>query len=130
MILAAAGPNSVNFIPKSGILDTIFHQSWLSINVLGHPGGNGYKLTLIGLIIVLVIAVAANAITERLTAKKVGGLLAATIVTIFGALLFQAYVSLPFDVLIEGVPIVAALLGSIVIAVFYNLIRAQFKGGK
>ena len=37
---------------------------------------------------------------------------------------------LPFDVLIEGVPIVAALLGSIVIAVFYNLIRAQLKGGK
>jgi uncharacterized protein YqgC (DUF456 family) len=130
MILAAAPANSINFIPKSGILDTIFHQSWLSINVLGHPGGNGYKLTLIGLIIVLVIAVAANAITERLTTKKVGGLLAATIVTIFGALLFQAYVILPFDVLIEGVPIVAALLGSIVIAVFYNLIRAQLKGGK
>jgi hypothetical protein len=130
MILAAAGPKSINFIPDSGILDTIFHQSWISINVLGQPGGNGYKLTLIGLLIVLVIAVAANAVTERLTSKKVGGLFAATVVTIFGALLFQAYVRLPFDVLIEGVPIVAALLGSIVIAVFYTLIRAQFKGGK
>ncbi len=119
----------MNFIPKSGILDQIFHQTWLAISVFGFPPG-GYKITLIGLIIVLIIAIAANGITERLTSKKVGGLFAAVIVTIFGSWLFSAYVFLPFDFAIEGVRIVAALLGAIVVAVFYTLIKGQVAGGK
>ena len=120
---------SINFIPNSGILDQIFHQSWLQISVLGFPAG-GYKITLIGLIIILIIALAANAITERLTSKKVGGLFAAVIVTLIGAWLFSAYVLLPFDFILEGVRVVAALLGAVVIAVFWTLIRGQAGGGK
>lgn len=114
----------INFIPNTGVLDQIFHQSWLAISVLGFPPG-GYKLSLIGLIIVMLIALAANAVTERLTSKKVGGLLAAVLVTILGSWLFSAYVLLPFDFRIEGVRIIAALLGAIVIAVFYTLLKGQ-----
>jgi hypothetical protein len=120
---------TVNFIPTSGILDLIFHQTWIAISVLGWPSG-GYKLTLIGLIIVLIIAVAAAAVAERLAGAKPGGMLVIVLITLFGAWLFQAYVLLPFDVLMEGVHVVAALLGAIVVSVFYVLIRKQFGGGK
>ena len=84
----------------------------------------------IGLIIILIIALAANAITERLTSRKAGGLLTATLITIIGSAIFQAYVLLPFDFSLEGVRIVAALLGAIVIAVFYTLIRGSAGGKK
>src|SRR5260370_14339916 len=87
---------TVNFLPTSGILDTIFHQTWLAINVLGFPGGNGYKLTLIGLIIVLIIASAATGVAERLAGAKPGGILLSVVITIFGSWLFSAYVLLPF----------------------------------
>jgi uncharacterized membrane protein YeaQ/YmgE (transglycosylase-associated protein family) len=122
-----ADVQNLNFIPNSGILDTIFHQTWLEVSILGFPAG-GYRITLIGLIIVLIIAIAANGITERLTSKKVGGLFAAVIVTLIGSWLFSAYVKLPFDFALENVRIIAALLGAVVIAVFYTLIRGQ--GGK
>jgi uncharacterized membrane protein YeaQ/YmgE (transglycosylase-associated protein family) len=112
-----------------GILDTIFHKTWLAISVFGQPP-NGYKITLIGLIIITIIALAAAAITERLAGAKPGGLLAAVIITIFGAWLFSAYVRLPFEIIMEGVRLIAAFLGAIVVAVFYVLIRKQFKGGK
>jgi uncharacterized membrane protein YeaQ/YmgE (transglycosylase-associated protein family) len=115
---------NINFIPNSGILDLIFHKTWLAISILGWPAG-GYKITLIGLIIVLIIAIAANAITERLTSRKVGGLFAAVLVTLIGAYIFSAYVLLPFDFGLEGVRIIAALLGAVVISVFYTLIRGQ-----
>jgi uncharacterized membrane protein YeaQ/YmgE (transglycosylase-associated protein family) len=120
---------NINFIPNSGVLDQIFHQTWLAVSILGFPAG-GYKITLIGLIIVLIIAIAANGITERLTSKKVGGLFAAVIVTLIGSWLFSAYVKLPFDFAVEGVRIVAALLGAVVIAVFYTLLRGQVSGKK
>lgn len=120
---------TVNFLPTSGLLDTIFHQTWLAVNILGWPGGGGYKLTLIGLILVLIIATAATAVAERLAGAKPGGMLLAVIITLFGAWLFQAYVLLPFDVAMEGVRIVAALLGAIVVSVFYVLLRKQFGGG-
>lgn len=122
-----ADVQNLNFIPNSGILDTIFHQTWLEVSIFGFPPG-GYRITLIGLIIVLIIAIAANGITERLTSKKVGGLFAAVIVTLIGSWLFSAYVKLPFDFSLEGVRIIAALLGAVVIAVFYTLLRGQ--GGK
>lgn len=126
MVLAI---QNVNFIPNTGILDQIFHQTWLSVSVLGFPQG-GYRVTLIGLLIVLVIAVAANAICERLTSRKVGGLFAAILVTLIGSWLFSAYVVLPFDFVLEGVRVVAALLGAIVLAVFITLIRGQASGKK
>jgi uncharacterized membrane protein YeaQ/YmgE (transglycosylase-associated protein family) len=120
---------SLNFIPSSGILDSIFHQTWLAVSVLGQPAG-GYKINLIQLIIILIIAVTVNAIVERLTSKKVGGLFAGVVLTVIGSYLFSTYVLLPFDFRLEGLRIIAALLGALVIGVFYNLIRAQLKGGK
>jgi uncharacterized membrane protein YeaQ/YmgE (transglycosylase-associated protein family) len=77
------------------------------------------------LIILVIIALGANAITERLTGRKAGGLLLATLITVLGAALVQAYVLLGFDFALEGVRVIAALLGAVVIAVFYNLLRAQ-----
>lgn len=126
MVLAI---QNINFIPNSGILDQIFHQSWLTISILGFPKG-GYRLTLIGLIIILIIALAANAVTEKLTSRKVGGLFAAVIITLIGSAIFQAYVKLPFDFELESVRIIAALLGAIVIAVFYTLIKGSVSGKK
>lgn len=120
---------NVNFIPKTGILDQIFHQTWLTVSVAGFPAG-GYRITLIGLLIVLVIAIAANAICERLTSKKVGGLFAASLITLLGSWLFSAYVALPFDFALEGVRVIAALLGAIVLAVFITLLRGQGSGKK
>jgi hypothetical protein len=123
MVLLAAIPN-LNFIPTSGPLDLVFHQSWLAFSVLGMPAG-GYRLNFIDLIILLIIAIAANGITERLAGRKAGGLLLATLITVLGSALVQAYVTLPFDFALEGVRIVAALLGAVVIAVFYVLLLGQ-----
>jgi uncharacterized membrane protein YeaQ/YmgE (transglycosylase-associated protein family) len=123
MILLSAIPN-LTFIPTSGFLDQLFHQTWLQFAILGLPAG-GYRLNLIQLIILVIIALGANAITERLVGRKAGGLLLATLITVLGAALVEAYVTLPFDFAIEGVRIIAALLGAVVIAVFYTLIRGQ-----
>ena len=121
-------PN-IQLIPNSGAMDLIFHQTWLQVSVLNIPPG-GYRVTLIGLIILIILALTVNAITERLTSKKMGGLFAAVLVTILGSFLAAAYVRLPFDFAIEGVRIIAALLGAVVIAVFYTLIRGSMGGGK
>jgi uncharacterized membrane protein YeaQ/YmgE (transglycosylase-associated protein family) len=123
MVLLAAIPN-LTFIPTSGPLDVVFHQSWLAFSVLGMPAG-GYKLNFIDWIILLIIAITANGITERLAGRKAGGLLLATLITVLGSALVQAYVTLPFDFALEGVRIVAALLGAVVIAVFYVLLLGQ-----
>jgi uncharacterized membrane protein YeaQ/YmgE (transglycosylase-associated protein family) len=123
MVLLAAIPN-LTFIPTSGPLDLVFHQSWLAFSVLGMPAG-GYKLNFIDWIILLIIAITANGITERLAGRKAGGLLLATLITVLGSALVQAYVTLPFDFALEGVRIVAALLGAVVIAVFYVLLLGQ-----
>lgn len=120
----AATIQNINFIPSTGILDLIFHKTALTLTVLGLPA-NGYRITLIGIIIIAVIALAANAVTERLTSRKVGGLFAAVIVTLIGSWLFSAYVRLPFEFELENVRIVAALVGAIVIATFYTLLKGQ-----
>src|SRR5262249_60553570 len=74
------------FIPTDGgLLDTIFHKTNFAINILGKPGGAGYRLTLIGLLIIFVIAITANFVPERLTNKKVGNLMGATLITILGS---------------------------------------------
>ena len=122
-VLLSAIPN-LTFIPTSGPLDLVFHQSWLAFSLLGMPAG-GYKVNFIDLLILLIIAIAANGITERLAGRKAGGLLLATLITMIGSALVQAYVSLPFDFALEGVRIVAALLGAVVIAVFYVLLLGQ-----
>ncbi len=127
--LAAATPtNQVVFIPTTGILDQLFHKTAISLQVLGYPNPP-YSITLIGIIIVLLVALAANSITERLTSRKVS-LFAAVVITILGSFIFSAYVILPFEIVIEGVRLVAALVGAIVIAVFYTLLTGKSSGKK
>jgi hypothetical protein len=121
---------SYNFpITPGSIFDLIFHQTSVTIQLFGALKPAFY-INLIQLIIFIVLAIAVNGITERLTSKKLGSLLAAVIVTIIGAAIFSAYVHLPFEFILEGVRIFAALFGAIVIAVFWVLIAGQVKGGK
>ncbi|MGE5333614.1 MAG: hypothetical protein ACM3N4_02855 [Nitrososphaerota archaeon] len=127
MILAAT--SSLDFIPTSGFWDSLFHETWVSLSIFGTPSG-GYKITLIGLVIIVLIALLAAAITERLTTKKPGGLGVAVLITILGSLLAAAILRLPWDFILEGVHIVAALVGAVLIAVFYTLIRSSTASGK
>lgn len=120
---------SFNPIPTSGILNMIFHQTDLRVQVLDWPA-NGYSINLIQLIILIVLAVVVNFVTERLTSKKPGGLATGVILTVIGAYLVETYAKIPFDFAIEGVLIVASLLGAIIVGVFYTLIRGQFSGSK
>ncbi|HLY30404.1 MAG TPA: hypothetical protein VKQ36_05220 [Ktedonobacterales bacterium] len=126
MALASTVPGIT--VPMNGFFDTIFRQTSLTIRILGYPKG-GFTINLIQLLIITVLAIAVNAIAERLTTKKVGGLFTAVLITILGIYLIEAFVHLPFDFAIEGVRILAALIGAIIIAVFYTLIRAQTSGG-
>ncbi len=112
------------FLPMNSFFNTVFRQTALTIKVFDIPK-SGYTLNLIQLIILLILAVAVNAITERLTSKRVGGLFLATIITIIGVFLIEQLVTLPFDFAFEGIRIIAARLGAIIIAVFYSLIRNQ-----
>ncbi len=116
-------------IPHSGILNTIFYQTDMRIQVFNWPA-NGYSINLIQLIILIVLAVVVNFVTERLTSKKPGGLVTGVILTVIGAYLVETYAKIPFDFAFEGVLIVASLLGAIIVGVFYTLIRAQFGGSK
>ena len=127
MILAAI-PN-IEFIPRSGVWDSIFHQTWISLSILGTPSG-GYKITLIGLIIIVLIALLAAAISERLTTRKPGSLAFTVLITILGSLLAAAFIRLPWDFVIESVHILAALIGAVLIAVFYTLIRSSGSSSK
>lgn len=125
MVLSAI-PNIV--FPFNSTLDLIFRQSWIQISVIGIPAG-GYRVSLIGLLIIIILAISANAITERLTGRKPGGVGFGIVITILGSILTAAYVLLPFDFAIEGVRIIAALLGAVVIATFYTLLRTQASSG-
>ena len=109
-----------------GILKTIFIDTWVLLSLLGQPAG-GFKLTLIDLIIVALLAFAVTALTEWLTGQKLGKLFTGMVVTIIGALLVVMFVRLPapLDFAIEDVPIVAALLGAVIVGVFYVLLRAR-----
>jgi uncharacterized membrane protein YeaQ/YmgE (transglycosylase-associated protein family) len=125
MILMAASIQSYNFpIPKGSFFDLLFHQTYFSLQLLGMLNPP-FQINLIGLIIIVLIAFAANAVTERLTSAKAGGLFTAVLITLIGSYLFAAFVRFPFDFAVEGVRIIAALLGAIIIAVFYSLIRKQ-----
>jgi hypothetical protein len=124
-----AAVTSWNPIPTSGIFDLIFHQTYIIIAILGWPQG-GYKLTLIALIILAVIALAAAAVIERLTGHKPGKLWLTFLITLLGAYLFEVYVNLPVDLAVEGVRLLAAFIGAVVVGTFYVLIRNAFGGGK
>src|SRR5579871_5968267 len=100
--MTTLGTAFLGFLPTTGIIDQIFHQTWISISVLGEPNG-GYKVTLIGLIIIALIAFAVNVVIERLTGRKTGGLARAVGFTLVGAFLVSAFVSLPFEIIVEGV---------------------------
>jgi uncharacterized membrane protein YeaQ/YmgE (transglycosylase-associated protein family) len=125
MLAAIASIPNVNFIPTSGILDLLFHKTALTIEVLGQPQPP-FSINLIQFIIVLFLAFAINGATERLTGRKVG-MWTAVILTLIGSFLFAHYVLLPFDFSVEGVRIIAAILGALIIAVFYTLIVGQGK---
>jgi uncharacterized membrane protein YeaQ/YmgE (transglycosylase-associated protein family) len=130
MVLAASS-TTVNFIPTSGFWNTIFHQTWINVNLFGLLGPNGFTINLIGLIIVALVGLAATGITERLAGEKPGkNLLMPIFLTILGAYIFSALLSgrLPFEIIMEGIPLIAALLGAIVFGVFYVLIRKQTSG--
>jgi uncharacterized MnhB-related membrane protein len=109
-----------------GILKTIFIDTWVSLSLFGQPAG-GFTLTLIDLVIVGVLAFAVTAITEWLTGRKIGNLFAGMLVTILGALLVLMFVRLPapLDFAIEDVAVIAALIGAIIVGVFYALLRAR-----
>src|SRR5215813_7736773 len=113
-----------------GILKTIFIDTWISLSLFGQPAG-GFKLTLIDLIIIGLLAFAVTAITEWLTGRKIGNLFAGMLVTIIGALLVLMFVRLPapLDFAIEDVAVIAALIGAIIVGVFYALIRARTASG-
>jgi uncharacterized MnhB-related membrane protein len=121
MVLAVAIPGL-----HDGILKTIFVDTWISLSLFGQPA-NGFKLTLIDLIILALIALAVNAIAQWLTKQKIGNLWAGMVVTILGTFVILTFVHLPapLDFAIEDVAIIAALVGSIIIGVFYVLIRAR-----
>jgi len=123
-IVLAAVP-SYDPIPHTGILNTIFYQTDLTIQVLDWPA-NGYHINLIQLIILIVLALVVIFVTERLTSKKPGSLVTGVILTVIGAYLVETYARIPFDFKFEGVLIVSSLLGAIIVGVFYTLIRGQF----
>lgn len=116
-----------NLPSDGGFLDKLFHQTWITFNIFGLFGTDGYKLTLAALIILVIVAGIAAAIAERLAGDKPGKSFVTTLLlTILGAYIFTKYVSLPISNLqIETVNVISALLGAIVFGVFYVLIRRQ-----
>ncbi|MGO8948032.1 MAG: hypothetical protein ACLQUY_10295 [Ktedonobacterales bacterium] len=126
LLTPSSGVHNLNFIPTDGgFFDLLFHKTALTIEVFGQPQPP-FSINLIQFLIVLFLAFAINGATERLTGRKVG-LTTAVIVTLIGSWLCSTYVNLPFDFAIEGVRIVAAILGALIIAVFYTLIVGQGK---
>jgi uncharacterized membrane protein YeaQ/YmgE (transglycosylase-associated protein family) len=123
-IVLAAVP-SYDPIPHTGILNTVFYQTDMTIQVLDWPV-NGYHINLIQLIILIVLALVVIFVTERLTSKKPGSLVTGVILTVIGAYLVETFARIPFDFAFEGVLIVSSLLGAIIVGVFYTLIRGQF----
>lgn len=124
--MVTASVQYVNLIPNTGFLDLLFHKTYIIVNILGFFGDPGYKVTLAGLIVLLIVALAAAAVAERLAGSKPGkSLLTPVLLALLGSYIFTLYVRLPFDIVIETIPIVAALLGAIVFGVFYVLISKQ-----
>jgi drug/metabolite transporter (DMT)-like permease len=122
LILAATNP--IQIFPNTGFFDQLFHQTFITVNILGLISHGGYTITLAGLIVILLIALLAGAISERLAGEKIGKSIApAVLITLLGAYIFTAYVNLPTEIIIENVHIIAALLGAVVFGVFWVLLR-------
>ena len=117
----------IKLIPDTGILDQIFHQTFLRVSIGGFPEGEGYKVTLAGLIVLALVGLLAAAITGRLSGEKPGkNLVGSTLVAFFGAFLFVTFVRLPFeDISVESVGLISSLLGAVIFGVFYVLFRRQ-----
>ena len=125
-LLAKSAPQNLNLIPQDGgFFDTLFHKTSLSLTIFGQPKPP-FSINLIQFIIVFLLALAVNGLTERLTGRKVG-MWTAVLVTLIGSWLFSTYVNLPFDFAIESVRIIAAFLGALIIAVFYTLTLGKSK---
>jgi uncharacterized membrane protein YeaQ/YmgE (transglycosylase-associated protein family) len=123
---AATAISNFNFIPNDGsIFDLLFHRTRMTLQVLGWPNPP-FSINLIQFIILLFLAFAINGATERLTGRRVG-MWTAVILTLVGSWLFSNYVNLPVDLSIEGVRIIAAIVGALVVAVFYTLIVGKGK---
>lgn len=127
MVIADVKP--INIIPTDGgFLDLLFHHTWLKINLLGlFDKTDGFQVTLAGLIVLILVGLAATAVAERLAGDKPGKNLVTTVLlTLLGAYVFAAYVTLPFtDIEVEGIRLISALLGAIVFGVFFVLVRRQ-----
>ncbi|MGO8946258.1 MAG: hypothetical protein ACLQUY_01060 [Ktedonobacterales bacterium] len=123
---ASTGPQNIQLIPQDGgFFDLLFHKTAISIEIFGQPKPP-FSLNLIQFVIILILAFIITEATERLTGRKVS-LPLAIVVTLIGSWLFSNYVNLPFDFAVENVRIVAALLGALIIAVFYTLILGKAK---
>jgi uncharacterized membrane protein YeaQ/YmgE (transglycosylase-associated protein family) len=119
-----ANVTTVQLFPTTGFFNQLFHESYIRVNILGLLGDNGYTITLAGLVIILLIALLAGAISESLAGEKIGkNILPAVLITLLGAYIFTAYVNLPTEIIIESVHVIAALLGAVVFGVFYVLLR-------
>lgn len=114
--------------PFDSTLDLIFRKTDFALQVAGLPT-TPYRVTLIGLLIILILSIAAMAITEKLTGTKPGGVMFGIVVTIIGSVLAATFILIPFDFEIEGIRIIAALLGAVVVATFYTLVKTA-SGGK
>ena len=119
----------ISLVPTNGILDTIFHKTSMTIQIMGWPA-KGYSINLIQFIILLVLALIVVFVTERLTTSKVGGLAVGVIITLIGAYVIQSVTTGIPDLAIENVRVVSSLIGAIIISVFYTLIRARTSKGK
>lgn len=119
------GVPSFDPIPHTGLLNQIFYQTDLRVQVLDWPP-KGYSINLIQLIVLIVLALVVNFVVERLTSKKPGGLATGVVLTVIGAYIVETYAKIPFDFAFEGVLIVASLIGALIVGVFYTLIRGQF----
>jgi uncharacterized membrane protein YeaQ/YmgE (transglycosylase-associated protein family) len=121
----------LQFLRDGGILQNTFLNTSITLKLFGLPAG-GFTLTLIDIIILVLIAYLVSYISEKLTGKKLGGTFKATIITLIGTFIILTFARLPgaLGFAIEDIQIIPALLGAIIIAVFYTLIRAQLQKGK
>jgi hypothetical protein len=125
--MTLASVTVINIIKNDGgFFDRLFHGTYLTINVFDLFNHGGYTITLAGLVVILVISLAAAAIAERLAGAKPGtNLITPVLITLLGSYIFTVYVTFPTEIIIEGVHLFAALLGAIVFGVFYVLLRKQ-----
>lgn len=115
-------------LPFNGTMRLVFRQTDFAVQIAGIPH-TPYRITLIGLLIIVLLSIVAMAITEQLTGTKPGGVLVGIATTIIGSVLTATFILVPFDFMIEGVRVIAALLGAVVVTTFFTLLRSATSGG-